>query len=120
MDIDCKNKYRILLAGTDQKLKSIIVNILNLEGFDSLFISEKEDFRKVLKDYSPDLVIVDTFYYPSSYSDSVIDASRQAKIPLIILTERTKGKLTENMLQKPFPMIDLLNRISKHLNYKKL
>jgi hypothetical protein len=89
------------------------------EGFDSLFISDKGDFQKTLEDYCPDLIIVDTCYYPYDYSDNLFTSTAITNIPLIINTEICGAEMTDCIFLKSFAMKDLLNRISQYLNDKK-
>lgn len=112
-------KYKILIAEDDKEINALLRSYLSDEGYECLSVTTGLDALRVIKDESPDLVLLDLML-PLKSGDAVLEEVRKfSDIPVIIVSAkdmtRTKIDLmrsgADDYVTKPFDLDELLVRI---------
>ena len=112
-------KYKILIAEDDKEINALLRSYLTDEGYECLSVTTGLDALRVIKDESPDLVLLDLML-PLKSGDAVLEEVRKfSDIPVIIVSAkdmtRTKIDLmrsgADDYVTKPFDLDELLVRI---------
>jgi len=117
MSIDTELKCKILLVGDNKKALSVLQEVFTTEGFEAHSELDNEDLANIRNRYSPDLVILDTFLYPSRTTDKIISEFSGEKtgtgVQVIVLAGQIGRELmaSENVIHKPFAMKELIRNV---------
>lgn len=112
-------KYKILIAEDDKEINALLRSYLSDEGYECLSVTTGLDALRVIRDESPDLVLLDLML-PLKSGDAVLEEVRKfSDIPVIIVSAkdmtRTKIDLmrsgADDYVTKPFDLDELLVRI---------
>lgn len=123
-------KKKILLVEDDTTLASVYKSRLELEGFDTLEVSNGEEALSAALDYRPDLILLDAMM-PKISGFDVLDILRNTpettNIRVIMLTalsqtkdkERAEALGVDDYLVKSQVVIgDVVARVKHHLDVK--
>ncbi len=110
---------RLLIAEDDPAISSMVADILRLEGFESVVVSEGRSVLGVLRSQPFDAVLLDVML-PGldgiSIMKGIRDDSRTSHIPVVMLTAKTDDETTwagwragcNYYMTKPFDPDELL------------
>ena len=122
-----KTQPRILIVEDDQSLAHLIASFLTAHEYIVVIANTGELAVTALKDFSPDLVVLDLELPGALTGWDVLQAVRRnVNIPVLLTTSvtlnvrkyrRTSGetRLTLDHLPKPYPVQTLLRRIKRML-----
>lgn len=123
-------KKKILLVEDDEALANVYRSRLQMEGFDTVEVSNGEDALSVAIDYKPDLILLDAMM-PKISGFDVLDILRNtaqtSSIRIIMLTalsqpkdkERAMALGVDDYLVKSQVVIgDVVERVKFHLGIK--
>ena len=114
---------RILLVNDDQDMLRLLSRTLELEGFDTIIVSDGDSALDMLIKMKPDLVILDTAM-PGYDTYEILDLMREhSDIPIILLTaeyevEALRKALShgaDDFIRKPFGTRPFIARIRAKL-----
>ncbi|MGH8911299.1 MAG: response regulator [Acidimicrobiia bacterium] len=82
---------RVLIVDDEARVREIAASYLHREGFDVREASDGDDARRHLREFKPDLVILDVMFPGASGLDLLAEI-RQAEpsLPVIMLTARAE------------------------------
>jgi DNA-binding response OmpR family regulator len=115
---------RILVIDDDKAVLEVVETILVKEGYDVEIISDWRVVFAKIKEYKPDLVILDIFI---SGADGRVICKELKKskttlnIPVILfsasnrLESYTKDSNAQGYLKKPFEIVELVNIVKENL-----
>jgi DNA-binding response OmpR family regulator len=110
---------RLLIAEDDSAISSMIADILRLEGFESVVVSEGRQVLDVLRSQPFDMVLLDVML-PGvdgiSIMKGIRDEPQTSQIPVVMLTAKTDDESTwagwragcNYYMTKPFDPDELL------------
>jgi DNA-binding response OmpR family regulator len=110
---------RLLIAEDDPAISSMMVDILRLEGFDSVVVSEGRSVLDMLRSQPFDVVLLDVML-PGldgiSIMKGIRDDAQTSHIPVVMLTAKTDDESTwaawragcDYYMTKPFDPDELL------------
>jgi len=114
---------RILIADDEPTLRSLLKTNLRLEGFETLTASNGEEALRVIREETPDVVLLDVMM-PVMDGWQVLEElsksnHRHTKVILITAKASTEAQLQgwelgcDEYLTKPFDLDDMIDRISE-------
>ena len=112
---------KILIADDEPALRALLRTNLSLEGFDTLTASNGEEALRVIRDESPDVVLLDVMM-PVMDGWTVLeelskDGNRHTKVILVTAKATNEAQLQgwelgcDEYLTKPFDLDDMIDRI---------
>ena len=113
----------VILTGDDGEFLGILSFVLNSEGFRTLSAIGDAALESLLQQEPPQLVVLDTFDGLSRVGVAVEGVRRHTQGPIIILATQQDfpavrhayGSEQVDVIPKPFPMKDLLTRMTARL-----
>lgn len=127
MATDKSGKIRILLIDDDPDIRASVRISLKMEGHEVIEAPNGESGVRLAKSENPDIIVLDVEMPPGIGGPEVCRRLRKdpetEDIPIIFLTARVDLDAMEKTLEeeaqayvlKPFPPIDLLNKIEEVL-----
>ena len=112
---------KILIIDDDADIVDIVGDILISKGFDARTHRSGSNVPDVVKNYNPDLILLDIRLYGESGTDICRELKRRYNTPIILFSADTRlGEAfadcdADGFLSKPFTISDLLNIINQHL-----
>jgi DNA-binding response OmpR family regulator len=113
---------KILVVDDDKPILEVVKTILENEGYDVEIISHWPDVFEKIKNYKPDLVILDIFIEEADGRVICKDLKKSkttARIPVILfsatnrLEDYTKDSNAQGYLKKPFNTKELIDIVRK-------
>jgi two-component system response regulator MtrA len=117
------DRQRILVVDADQNMLRLLNRTLEMEGFDTVIVTDGDSALNLMDKIKPDLVILDEMM-PGSDSLQVVDHIREhSDVPIIMLTqdyemESLRQALShgaDDFIRKPFGMQTFVARIRAKL-----
>lgn len=120
---------KILLAEDDAATRAVITDMLEIEGFEVLSVSNGMAALGALQTFSPDLAILDVMM-PGKDGIAVLEEMRSQEgtrhVPTIILTAKGDAESTwagwragcDYYMNKPFEPDDLVSAVNRLLSAK--
>ena len=114
---------KILLVDDDEDTLDIVKYILTAKGFDVYILCTGLNVPEIVKNYNPDLILIDILLSGKSGTEICKELKRIYHMPIILFSGNTaKGEAfatcgADDFLQKPFDLNDLLNTVNFHLYY---
>jgi len=119
----------VLVVDDDQQHRDILLDLLALQGYETLAVDNGEKALQTIPEHMPDLVLLDV-EMPGMSGFEVVKRLKQgsatASVPVIMITGRSdrRSRLrslesgAEDYLTKPFDPIELQARIRNHIRLK--
>lgn len=112
---------RVLIADDEPTLRSLLKTNLQLEGFETLTASNGEEALRIIRDETPDVVLLDVMM-PVMDGWQVLEElskshNRHTKVILVTAKASTESQLQgwelgcDEYLTKPFDLDDMIDRI---------
>lgn len=120
---------KILVIDDDDALLEIMEEAFNYLGFDVKTVHNPDEIFKDIKNYNPDLILIDYFLENANGGEvchAIKTQTDTSDIPIILMSAYSKTFLSlglydsDDFIAKPFDMYDLLNRVQKCLHAKDL
>ena len=117
-------KAKILVVDDNPHILEAVALVLDTEGFEVRTITKSEDVEKEIKEYKPNLILLDLLLSGRNGEEitKVLKKDPKTKsIPIIIISahpmaEKTaKGAGADGFIAKPFDINDLLSQINNLL-----
>ena len=117
------DRQRILLVDDDQDMLRLLNRTLEIEGFDTVIVSDGDSAINLMDKIEPDLVILDTMM-PRLDSFQILDQLREhSDVPIIMLTteyevqslRKALSRGADDFIRKPFGMRTFIARIRAKL-----
>jgi len=117
------DRQRILLVDDDQDMLRLLNRTLEIEGFDTVIVSDGDSAINLMDKIEPDLVILDTMM-PRLDSFQILDQLREhSDVPIIMLTteyevqslQKALSRGADDFIRKPFGMRTFIARIRAKL-----
>jgi len=115
---------KILLIDDDEDLSSIVKTILNAHGFGVYIHSTSLHVHEIVRDYNPDLILIDILLYGKSGTEICRELKEiHTDLPIILFSGNTSmGEAFEDcnadgFIEKPFELYDLVKKIKLHLEH---
>jgi len=113
---------RILVIDDDPSVRNLIVECLQLLGYEVLQAGDGESGLRMLREHSPDLMMVDFIMHGMNGAE-VIEIARalRPRLPIILATGYADAKVggtileSERVLQKPFNIDELADMVAAAL-----
>lgn len=125
-----KTKPKILFVEDDVRYSDLYFDYFTAKGFDVLQVWQGEDVMEKLKEYKPDIIILDLML-PKMRGEEVLDLLEKdkeaSKIPVIILTAfiydeeqaaRLKSRVSDYIIKTELSPRQIVERINKILKEK--
>lgn len=118
------NRKKILFCDNDKSIQEVVEIIVEEAGYEIETISGSDDIFRKIKNYKPDLLLLDLWMPNTSGREIVrkIKGDKQTKnIPIIIVSaidqskEIAKSMGVQDFLAKPFNIEDLTALVDKYL-----
>lgn len=119
-------KNKILIIDDCVDIRELVEEILNKKGYDTISLGSVEDALNLIKNYVPDLILVDYQMEPMSGEDFVFILEKEyplmaQNVPIIMLTANEndfmpKCRVSE-VVQKTSGSQAFISAVEKHLNY---
>lgn len=123
------SENKILVVDDDNELRATIIEVLRHEGFRSMEAGNAADALALLRDASPDLVLLD-MVMPGMDGMAALPLIRQQapRIKIIVMTAyasvqhavQSLKQGADDYIVKPFTINDLMVMIKKHLEESRL
>ena len=116
---------KILIVDDDEDLVLLASDLLTTKGYRVLSHRSGLSVSNVVRQYNPDLILLDIRLYGSSGTEISKELKAWYDMPIILFSgDTTKGKAfadcdADGFLQKPFTSTELLRTISRHLEHTK-
>lgn len=114
---------RILVVEDDKVIRSTLVDVLELEGYEARSAGDGEQALGVLADWKPDLIVLDLMMPRMDGRQFRVEQQKRpalADIPVIVLSAgrdlagQTADLAPAGILAKPFDLDDFLQVIQRH------
>ena len=112
---------KILVCDDDESILDVVKIVLKNNNYDVRTESLGKKFLKAVREYSPDLILLDNSM-PAFDSKKTIKLIKRLKdIPIILISatngleKRAKELQADDFIEKPFDMGDFLKIIKKHI-----
>lgn len=119
-----KTRKKILFCDNDKSIQEVVKIIVEEIGYEIETVSDNNDIIRKIKNYKPDLLLLDLWMPNISGQEIVrkIKSDKQTRnIPIIIVSAIDQSKeIVKNMgvrdfLAKPFNIDDLIALVDKYL-----
>lgn len=120
---DMNERQRIMLVDDDQDMARMLNRTLNLEGFDTIIVTDGNSALDLIEKIKPDMVILDEMT-PGQETIDVVDQIRERyNVPIIMLTQEYEmGTLrrafshgADDFIRKPFGAKSFIARVRAKL-----
>ena len=118
-----KNTKTILVVDDEPDIRESVKMILEPNGYKVITATDGDDCLKILKDQTPDLILLDIMMPGIPVSEVVkqITKIKIAFMSVVRISEARKRGLCDqgnvvDFLQKPFNVDDLVSRVKLHLD----
>ena len=117
------DRQRILIVDDDQDMLRLLNRTLEMEGFDTVIVTDGDSALNLMDKIKPDLVILDEMM-PGSDSLQVVDHIREhSDVPIIMLTQeyemealrRAFSHGADDFIRKPFGTKSFVARVRAKL-----
>ena len=113
---------KILVVDDDEDIVDVVKFILISHGFDVHTHSTSLNVPDVVKDYHPNLILLDIRLFGKSGTEICKELKQKHTFPIILFSADTKmGKEfseynADDFIKKPFDVNEFITKISSHLN----
>ncbi len=119
---------KILVCDDDESILDVIKLVLEGKGYSVNTSSNARNILDKIKDYSPDLILLDNsmpFFDASKFMKLLRKEKMMKDIPIILvsamngLEKKAKRLRADDFIEKPFDMKYFLSIIAKHIGLRK-
>ncbi len=113
---------KVLVVDDNEDILYIVKHVLVIHGFDVQTCLSGLEVDKSIKDYNPDLILLDILLSGISGIDICKELKELYTIPVILFSALNKENkvfkkcIADGYLEKPFNADDLINIVRTHLN----
>jgi two-component system response regulator MtrA len=118
-----KQRGRVLVVDDDTSLAEMLTIVLRNEGFDSRVCSDGDNAIRVVRDYRPDVVLLDLMLPGKDGIDVCREIRTESTVPIVMLTAKNDTvdvvlgleSGADDYIVKPFKPKELIARIRARL-----
>jgi DNA-binding response OmpR family regulator len=115
-------KKRILVCDDDEGILEVLTIILQNGGYDVKALSSGKEVKKMIKEYHPDVLLLDVMMPEANGKDIAIELKKNKTIrtPIILLSavnnfeQIARETGADDFMVKPFDMKALLAKVAKY------
>jgi two-component system, OmpR family, response regulator MtrA len=121
--MDQKQRGRVLVVDDDTSLAEMLTIVLRNEGFDSRVCADGDDAIRVVREYRPDVVLLDLMLPGKDGVDVCREIRTESTVPIVMLTAKNDTvdvvlgleSGADDYIVKPFKPKELIARIRARL-----
>jgi DNA-binding response OmpR family regulator len=120
---DFKERQRILVIDNDQDMLMLLSRTLELEGYDTVVITDYDEAVSLLEEFNPDLIILDTYQPDITYLNMLDTMRIRSDVPIVVITADNEPETlrtvfahgADDFVRKPFGIKPFIARIKAKL-----